>query len=262
MSKYFQKDMYQLYEYSKVKKIYAVMSGKGGVGKSMVTSLLASSAAKQGQQVAVLDADILGPSMGKVFGITDKTMSNGQVLLPAITKTGIQLMNTNMMLDSDETPVVWRAPLILGLIKQFYEEVYWEDVDTMFIDLPPGTGDISLTILQSLPVDGVFIVTTPQDLVSMIVAKSINMVKMLNIPIVGIIENFSYVTCECCQNKVQLFPSENGKAVSEKFNVPILTKLPIDPHLASLSDKGDIESAQVDAIDEIVKQHIIGDTHG
>ncbi len=247
---------YKLNRLSKVKKIYAIISGKGGVGKSSTTALLASATARLGYNVAILDGDITGPSMTKVFGISDKAVSNGEVTMPAITKSGIQVISTNMLLDDDETPVVWRAPLITGLIKQFYEEVYWNDVDYMFVDMPPGTGDVTLTVLQSLPVDGVIIVTSPQELVSMVVGKSINMVNMLNVPIVGIIENMSYVECDCCQNKIYVFGESHVNQVAEKYNLKVLAQLPMNNKLASQSDSGNIEDIQLDLIDNIVKNEL------
>ncbi len=245
---------YKLYKESRIKKIYAVVSGKGGVGKSSTTALLASALSRQGHKVAILDADITGPSIAKVFGISDKAVSNGEVTLPAITKTGIQVISTNMLLDDDETPVVWRAPLITGLIKQFYEEVFWDDVDYMFVDMPPGTGDVTLTVLQSLPVDGVIMVTSPQDLVSMIVGKSVNMVNMMNVPIIGIIENMSYVECDECGHKMYVFGESHAQEFADKHQLKLLAQLPLNINLAKESDRGSIENIQLEAIDNIVKE--------
>ncbi len=244
---------YKLNRAPKVKKIIAVISGKGGVGKSTTTALLASAAARLGYKTAVLDGDITGSSMAKVFGITDGAVSNGEFTLPAVSKTGVQVISTNMLLDSEETPVVWRAPLITGLIKQFYEEVFWGDVDYMFIDMPPGTGDVTLTVLQSLPLDGVIIVTCPQELVSMVVGKSINMVNMLNVPILGIIENMSYVECDNCYHKMYVFGESHVEEVAKKHGLKVLAQLPLNSELVKKSDQGSIEDVVIAQIDNIVK---------
>jgi len=231
----------KLNERSKVKKVIGVISGKGGVGKSMVTAMMAVTMNRRGHRTAILDADVTGPSIPKAFGLTEKaTESNGNIM-PAVTKTGIQIMSINLLLENDTDPVIWRGPLIGGAIKQFWSDVVWEDVDYMFVDMPPGTGDVALTVFQSLPVDGIIVVTSPQELVSMIVAKAVQMAKMMNVPILGIVENMSYFTCPDNNKDYNVFGESHIEEVADNFGVRVLAKVPINPNIASSSDKGLME---------------------
>ena len=239
-------------EYSDIKKIYAVVSGKGGVGKSSVTAMLASAVQARGKQVAILDADITGPSIPKMFGIEGRAEADASGIIPAVSKTGIRLMSVNLLLESQDAPVIWRGPVISGVIQQFFTDVAWGDVDYMFVDMPPGTGDVPLTVFQSLKVDGIIVVTTPQDLVGLIVSKAINMASMMNVPIVGLVENMSYFTCPKCDEKHYIFGEGKTDEVASKFGIPVLAKLPIDTRTPALADKGAIELADIDAFDDIV----------
>lgn len=227
---------------SSVKKVIAVVSGKGGVGKSLVTSLLASEMQRRGHNCAILDADITGPSIPKSFGITEKAMGTEHYLLPAVTHTGMQIMSINLILENETEPVVWRGPVIAGAVTQFWTDVLWSDVDYMFVDLPPGTGDVPLTVFQSLPVDGVVIVTTPQDLVGMIVAKAVNMAEMMKVPVLGLVENMSYFKCPDCGKVHSIFGESKAEAVAKEFNIAHTVKLPIDPVVAAMVDAGEVES--------------------
>ena len=237
-------------EYSSVKKVIAVVSGKGGVGKSSVTSLLATAMQMRGKQTAVLDADITGPSIPKMFGIKGRAEADATGILPKVTSTGIKAMSINLLLEKEDAPVVWRGPVISGVIQQFWTDVNWGDVDYMFVDMPPGTGDVALTVFQNLPVDGIIVVSTPQDLVSLIVKKALNMAEMMNIPILGIIENMSYFECPDCNKKHYIFGESKIEKTAEEFSLPVLAKLPINPVTASLADKGAIELADTDIINE------------
>ena len=228
---------------SNIKKVIAVVSGKGGVGKSLVTSLLASAMQARGKACAVLDADITGPSIPKSFGIKGRAKADETGLLPEESKTGIKIMSVNLLLESEDSPVVWRGPVISGVIQQFWKDVAWGDVDYMFVDMPPGTGDVPLTVFQNLPVDGIIIVTTPQELVTMIVKKAYNMAKLMNIPVLGIVENMSYAVCPDCGKKFSIFGESHIDEVAEELGVPVLARLPIDPRNASLVDKGAVELA-------------------
>ena len=243
---------------SNVKKVIAVVSGKGGVGKSTVTSMLAVAMARKGKRVGVLDADITGPSVPTAFGVTECQGANESGLYPALTRTGIQVMSINLLLDNATGPVVWRGPGIAGAVKQFWTDVIWEDVDYMFVDMPPGTGEVPLTVFQSLPVDGIVIVTSPQDLVSMIVSKAVNMANMMHIPVLGFVENYSYLHCPDCGKKLEVFGKSHIEEVAEKFRMPVLAKLPIDPAVAEAFDSGNMETLKTDvmnrAIDVIEKQ--------
>lgn len=230
-------------EFSDVKKVIAVVSGKGGVGKSLVTSLLASSMQANGFSTAILDADVTGPSIPKAFGINAKAKADATGLLPEESKTGVKIMSVNLLLEKEDSPVVWRGPVISGVIQQFWKDVAWGEVDYMFVDMPPGTGDVPLTVFQSLPVDGIIIVTTPQDLVTMIVKKAFNMAELMNIPVLGIVENMSYALCPDCGKKIELFGESKAEEVAKELGVPVLAKLPIQPVTASLVDKGAIELA-------------------
>ena len=239
-------------EYSSIKKVIAVVSGKGGVGKSMVTSLLAVAAHNKGKSVAVLDADITGPSIPKAFGVHERAMQNELGILPAETKTGIKLMSTNLLLENEDDPVVWRGPVISGMINQFWSDVVWGDVDYMFVDMPPGTGDVPLTVFQSLPIAGIVVVTTPQDLVTLIVKKAYKMAKMMNVPILGIVEKMSYVECDECGKKHYLYGESKLESVADELGVDVLARLPIEPVNAKMVDGGTVELANTDHIEAAV----------
>ena len=229
--------------FSNVKKVIGVVSGKGGVGKSLVTSLLASAMQARGNACAVLDADITGPSIPKSFGIKSRAKADDTGLLPEESKLGVKIMSINLLLESEDSPVVWRGPVISGVIQQFWKDVAWGDVDYMFVDMPPGTGDVSLTVFQNLPVDGIIIVTSPQDLVTMIVKKAFNMAKLMDIPVLGLVENMSYVVCPDCGKEIKVFGESKIDEIAAEMGVPVLAKIPIDPKTASLVDKGAIELA-------------------
>lgn len=235
---------------SDVKKIIAVVSGKGGVGKSLVTSLMAVNMQRRGHKVGVLDADVTGPSIPKAFGITDKAEADEVGIMPIPTTTGIKTMSVNNLLENDTDPVLWRGPIIAGLVKQFWTDVQWGYVDYLFVDMPPGTGDVPLTVFQSLPIDGIIVVTSPQDLVSMVVAKAIKMAEMMNVPVLGLVENYSYFKCPECGTQTQLFGPSKADAVAEEFGLDVLAKLPIDPRLAAACDRGMIELYEGDWLDE------------
>ncbi len=239
---------------SDIKKIYAVVSGKGGVGKSSVTSLLATAMQSLGKQCAILDADVTGPSIPKMFGLKGRAMGTEDGILPMETKTGIRVMSVNLLLESEDQPVVWRGPVISGVIQQFFSEVAWGDVDFMFVDMPPGTGDVPLTVFQSLPVDGIIVVTTPQDLVSLIVKKAVNMAKMMNIPVVGIIENMSTYICPDCGKEHRIFGGGNAEEKAKEMGTRLLASLPINPKTPELADKGAIELADTDAFLPLVRE--------
>lgn len=236
----------QLNPKSTVKKVIAVVSGKGGVGKSTVTSMLAVAMARKGKRVGVLDADITGPSAPTAFGVSECQGANDDGLYPALTRGGIQVMSINLLLDNPGDPVVWRGPVIAGAVKQFWTDVIWEDVDYLFVDMPPGTGDVSLSVFQSIPLDGIIIVASPQDLVGMVVEKAVKMAEMMNVPIVGLVENMSYVACPDCGKKIYLFGEGKTAQAAAAHNLPLLAEMPIDPALASLTDAGSIEDFQGD----------------
>lgn len=231
-----------------IKKIIGVVSGKGGVGKSTVTSLLALNMAKKGYKVGIMDADITGPSIPKAFGITEHIVGNGELMFPQLSKLGIKIISVNLLIDEPDKPVLWRGPVIGGAVKQFYTDVLWEDLDFLFIDMPPGTGDVALTVFQSIPVDDVVIVSTPQDLVSMIVGKAVNMCKMMNIPMLGLIENMSYMECPCCGEKLHPFGSSKLEEVAATYNLTPLDQMPIQPDTANLVDQGLIEEADANVV--------------
>ncbi len=247
----------KLNDLSSVKKVIGVVSGKGGVGKSLVTSMLAVTFNRRNFKTAILDADVTGPSIPKAFGVKEKAHGTEQYIIPAVTKTGIQMISVNLLLDNETDPVVWRGPVIAGTVKQFWTDVIWKDVDYMFVDMPPGTGDVPLTVFQSLPLDGIVIVTSPQELVSMIVTKAVNMAKLMDIPILGIVENMSYVECPDCGRKINVFGESKTDAVAAEFGLKVLAKLPLDPVLANNCDNGLIELFEGDymesAADEIEK---------
>ena len=242
----------KLNEKSTVKKVIAVVSGKGGVGKSTVTSMLAVAMARQGKRVAVLDADITGPSAPTAFGVTQCQGANEDGLYPALSRSGIQVMSINLLLDNNTDPVVWRGPVIAGAVKQFWTDVIWEDVDYMFIDMPPGTGDVPLTVFQSLPVDGIVIVTSPQDLVGMIVSKAVKMANMMHIPVLGFVENYSYLECPDCGKKIEVFGKSHLDEVAKSFDLPVLAKLPIDPKVAEAFDNGLMETIPTDKLSVVI----------
>lgn len=233
------------HELSHIKKVIGIVSGKGGVGKSMVTSLLAVAMQRKGFKTAVLDADITGPSIPKAFGLHGKATGDNNGIYPVMTKTGIEVMSVNLLLPDETDPVVWRGPVIANTVKQFWTDVIWNDVDYMFVDMPPGTGDVPLTVFQSLPVDGIIVVTSPQDLVSMIVGKAVKMAKMMNIPVLGIVENYSYLACPDCGKHISVFGESHIDEVAAHYELPVLAKLPIDPKLAEAVDAGKIEDAKL-----------------
>ena len=237
---------------ARVGKVIAVVSGKGGVGKSTVTSMLAVSMARKGYRVGVLDADITGPSAPTAFGVTDCQGANDDGIYPALTKGGIQVMSINLLLDDPSSPVVWRGPVIAGAVKQFWTDVVWEDVDYLFVDMPPGTGDVPLTVFQSLPVDGIIIVTSPQDLVSMIVTKAVKMAEMMHIPVLGFVENYAYLQCPDCGKKIEVFGKSHLDAVAAEHGVPILARLPIDPKVAEAYDSGLMETVNTDDLSNAI----------
>jgi len=226
---------------TKIKKMFAIVSGKGGVGKSTVAALLASHAQKSGFQTGLLDGDIVGPSMGQLFNIHTQAFGSDDGILPFETESGLKVITSNMLVESDTTPILWRGALITNAVKQFYTDVAWGELDLMVVDMPPGTGDIALTVFQSLPIDGIIIVTTPQDLVSMIVSKAIEMAQKMNIPILGIIENMSYMDCDECGKRHTPFGISKVKELSEKYNLPVIAQLPIVPAFNQLADEGRIE---------------------
>ena len=243
----------QLNPNSTVKKVIAVVSGKGGVGKSTVTSMLAVAMNKTGKRVGVLDADITGPSAPTAFGVTECQGADDHGLYPALTRDGIQVMSINLLLDDSTAPVVWRGPVIAGAVKQFWTDVIWEDVDYMFVDMPPGTGDVPLTVFQSLPVDGIVIVTSPQDLVSMIVAKAVKMANMMHIPVLGFVENYAYLECPDCGKKINVFGESKLDEIAEAFNLPVLARLPIDPKVAEYYDNGKMEDVDTSKMEKVLE---------
>ena len=243
----------QLNPKASVKKVIAVVSGKGGVGKSTVTSMLAVAMAKKGKRVGVLDADITGPSAPTAFGVTECQGANDDGLYPAVTRTGIQVMSINLLLDNNTDPVVWRGPVIAGAVKQFWTDVIWEDVDYMFVDMPPGTGDVPLTVFQSLPVDGIVIVTSPQDLVSMIVSKAVKMANMMHIPVLGFVENYAYLECPDCGRKIEVFGKSHLDEIAAEFGLPVLARLPINPDVAFAYDSGLMENVNTDAVAGVIE---------
>ena len=243
---------------SEIKKVIAIVSGKGGVGKSMITSLLATEMRRREYSTAILDADITGPSIPKAFGVKGGDVEGTDLgMFPKETKTGIKIMSLNLLVDDEKKAVVWRGPVIAGAVKQFWSDVVWGDVDFMFVDMPPGTGDVPLTVFQSLPIDGIIVVTSPQELVSMIVAKALNMASLMNIPVLGLVENYSYFTCPDCGKKHSIYGESHIDAYAEEAGTQVLAKLPIDPSLASLCDKGIIElneNTEVKAIADAIEK--------
>ncbi len=246
----------ELCEGSSVGKIIAVLSGKGGVGKSMVTSLLAVELAKAGKKVGVLDSDITGPSIAKTFGFEGEIYGDDKGIFPHVSKSGIKSISINMMLETEETPVVWRGALLTSVISQFYSEVHWGELDYLLIDMPPGTGDVALTVFQQLPVDEVVMVTTPSKLVSMVVAKAINMTEMVKTPIVGLVDNMAYVKCDNCGHAINIYKEDDTENIAKKYGLNVVSKLPIDPVLANLVDEGRIEEYDGNYLEELTKRII------
>jgi Mrp family chromosome partitioning ATPase len=232
-------------ELSTIRKVIGVISGKGGVGKSLATSMLAVSMNRRGYHTAILDADITGPSIPKAFGMSGKLEGCAEGILPKTSETGIDMISINFLLDHADDPVIYRGPIIAETVKQFWSDVIWQDVDFMFVDMPPGTGDVPLTVFQSIPVDGIIILTSPQDLVSMIVGKAVNMAKMMNIPILGVIENYSYLACPDCGKKIEVFGKSKLDEVAAQYEIPVLARLPLDPNLAAAVDRGAIEDVKL-----------------
>ena len=239
---------------SNIKRVIAVMSGKGGVGKSFVTSALAAAVAKTGKKVGILDADITGPSIPKAFGIHDRAVGDDAGIYPVPTPGGIKIMSLNLLTADETEPVVWRGPVIAGAVKQFWTDVVWGDIDYLFVDMPPGTGDVPLTVFQSLPVDGIVMVTSPQDLVSMIVTKAVKMAHMMSVPILGIVENYSYFKCPDCGKEHRIFGESHLDEVAKSMNLNILARLPIDPALAAASDNGTLETLDPNPLTETAKE--------
>lgn len=242
----------KLSEGSTVKKVIGVVSGKGGVGKSLVTSLMACKMRAKGFRVGILDADITGPSIPKSFGIKEPmgVTPDGKLLMPAVSSTGIEVISSNMILEHETDPVIWRGPVIAGAVKQFWGETYWKDIDYMFVDMPPGTGDVPLTVFQSLPVDGIIIVTSPQELVSMIVGKAVNMAKKMNIPIIGLIENMSYLECPDCGKRISVFGESKVEEVAKEYELPVLAQIPIRPEITKSVDEGTVEYVEAEFLDQ------------
>ncbi len=236
---------------SNVKKVIAVMSGKGGVGKSLVTASLAAAAQALGHSAAVLDADVTGPSIPQSFGVHDRASGNDAGILPVLTRTGVKLMSLNLLVDDETEPVVWRGSLIAGAVKQFWSDVQWGDVDYMFVDMPPGTGDVPLTVFQSLPVDGIIVVTSPQELVSMIVEKAVKMAEMMKLPILGLVENYSYFQCPDCGKRHEIFGKSHIEEIAKRHGLKVLARLPIDPALAAACDAGKVEECIPGALAEV-----------
>lgn len=239
-------------KYSNIKKVIGIVSGKGGVGKSLVTCMLASKCAAAGLRVGVLDADVTGPSVPKSFGISSRAMQDNECLLPTVTDNGVKIMSINLLLDDINSPVVWRGPVISGVIEQFWSDVRWGELDYLFVDMPPGTGDVALTVFQSLPVDGIVIVSTPQDLVKMIVNKAYNMAKMMNVPVLGLVENMSYYTCPDCGKRINIFGESQIDETAQALGVPVIAKLPINPQINRLVDEGKISEVECSELDEFI----------
>ena len=238
---------------STVRKVIGIVSGKGGVGKSMVTSMLSVLMSRKDKSVGILDADITGPSIPKIFGLHEKVGATEDGIIPVQTKTGIKVMSINLILEDESSPVIWRGPVIAGTVKQFWSDVVWDDVDYMFVDMPPGTGDVPLTVFQSLPVDGIIIVTSPQELVSMIVSKAVGMAELMNVPVLGIVENMSYLQCPDCGKRIEVFGKSTIDKVASEHGLEVIARVPIDPEVASKCDSGELEDINVSYLDDAVK---------
>jgi len=239
-------------EDTKINKIIGVLSGKGGVGKSMVSSLLAVELAQKGYKVGIMDADITGPSIPKMFGLKTQLFGDEKGIFPAVSTLGIKVVSINMMLEDEDVPVLWRGPILGGIIRQFYTEVHWGELDYLLIDMPPGTSDVAISIVQEIPVDSFVMVTTPSKLVSMVVGKAINMAKQVNKPIAGLVENMAFVKCDKCGNEIQIYNNDETKATAEKYGLDIMAKLPIDPVLANFADDGEIENYNDNYLEKLI----------
>ena len=237
------------HELSSVRKVVGVVSGKGGVGKSLVTSMLAVLLNRRGHHTGIMDADVTGPSIPKAFGLHEKASGMGEAILPVRTKTGVDVISINLLLENESDPVVWRGPVIAGVVKQFWTDVIWNDVDFLFVDMPPGTGDVPLTVFQSIPLDGIVVVASPQELVEMVVETAVKMARLMNIPILGIVENMSYVECPDCGRRINIFGESHVDEIAARYGLPVLAKLPLDPALASVCDKGVVELFEGDWMD-------------
>ena len=238
---------------SSVKKVIGVVSGKGGVGKSLVTSMLAVSMNRKGKRTAILDADITGPSIPMAFGAAHEmigTTPDGKLMIPVKSLEGVEIMSANLLLENETDPIIWRGPVIAGAVKQFWSETLWQDIDYMFVDMPPGTGDVPLTVFQSLPVDGIIIVTSPQELVAMIVSKAVTMAQMMNVPILGIVENMSYVKCPDCGREIRVFGESHVEEIAARYGLKLLSRLPMDPEVAKNCDAGLVELCHTDALSQ------------
>lgn len=237
---------------SNIRKVIGVVSGKGGVGKSSVTALLAVQLRRKGYRVGILDADITGPSIPKMFNLHTIIGGNEDGVFPAETANGIQVISANLLTNDEKTPVIWRGPLVAGMVKQFWTEVIWDNIDFLLVDMPPGTGDVPLTVFQTMAINGIIMVTSPQDLVSLIVSKAVNMAGMMNIPVLGLVENYSYVQCPQCNERIKVFGESHTEEVAKEFKLKLLAQMPIDSNLATLADRGEMEKAEVNYLDNVV----------
>lgn len=242
------------HEKSSVKKVIAVVSGKGGVGKSLTTSLLASYANKQGKSVGLMDADITGPSIPHMFGVDERITGDEKGINTVLSPSGMQMVSMNLLLDDATSPVIWRGMVISGTVMQFWTDVIWKDVDLLFIDMPPGTGDVPLTVFQSIPIAGIVIVTTPQDLVKMVVEKAVNMARIMNIPVLGLVENMSYLTCPDCGKKMEIFGHSKAAEIAAEYGIPAIARMPLDSNISKLADAGRIEDYETDALKDVFAQ--------
>ena len=242
------------HEKSKIKKVIGVVSGKGGVGKSLTTALLAAYANKQGKSVAVMDADVTGPSIPHLFGVNEHATGSEEGIDPVRTPSGIQLMSMNLLLEEKTMPVIWRGMVISGTVLQFWTDVIWDDVDIMFIDMPPGTGDVPLTVFQSIPISGIVIVTTPQDLVKMVVEKAVNMANIMHVPVLGLVENMSYLQCPDCNKKIEVFGKSKAEEMAKSYAIPSIAQMPLDSKITQLADSGKIEEYQTQALSAVFEQ--------
>ena len=244
----------QLNAYSDVKKVIGVVSGKGGVGKSFVTASLANEMAARGYRVGILDADITGPSIPRMYGLKGAAQADDNGIYPMLTENDIKIMSINLLLPQEETPVIWRGPILANMVKQFWTDVIWGELDYLFVDMPPGTGDVPLTVFQSIPVDGIIIVSSPQQLVRVIVEKAVKMAKMMNIPIIGLVENMSYVKCPDCSKEITVFGKSNIEKIAENFNIPVLARIPMEESTSKAVDEGDIESVDFPYLDDAARK--------
>ncbi|MBQ8430099.1 MAG: Mrp/NBP35 family ATP-binding protein [Clostridia bacterium] len=236
---------------SSIKKVIGIVSGKGGVGKSLTTSLLASFAQKQGLSVGIMDADITGPSIPKMFGVKDRATGDESGINTVLSPSGMQMMSMNLLLDEETSPVIWRGMVISGTVMQFWTDVIWKDLDLLFIDMPPGTGDVPLTVFQSIPIAGIVIVTTPQDLVKMVVEKAVNMARIMNVPVLGLVENMSYLSCPDCGKKIEVFGASKAEALAMEYGIPAVARMPLDARISTLADSGRIEDYETDALKDV-----------